>query len=181
MVPHTLLIAAMLACPVDRPDQVRVAEIVQARAYTYKNPMSEPETRLIANVATNASCAVPLPIILAVIEVESKWDPKAKSKKKCKGLMQLARRTAKNLADKLGMAHHDVFDPAHNLLLGVAFLQELITQNKGNWLRALTVYNMGWGNFVSQGRKVSGYARLVAKKANYFQRLLNQDQNFCRK
>jgi soluble lytic murein transglycosylase-like protein len=175
-----LLIAGLLTCPVTPPDPVKVAEVVQARGYAFKNPMPVPQAHLVANVAINESGAVPLPLILAVIEIESKWDTKAKSKKNCKGLMQLAKRTAHNLAKKLSMDKHDVFHIPDNVKLGTAYLQE-IYQQTGRWDQTLTIYNMGWGNFLKSHKKISGYAWAVLKRAVFFDRLLKKESNLCEK
>jgi soluble lytic murein transglycosylase len=67
--------------------------------------------------------------ILAVIKVESGFDPFAISTAGAMGLMQLQLATAQDLATRLGIEWtHDelVFDPDVNILLGTAYLRELL-------------------------------------------------------
>jgi len=67
--------------------------------------------------------------ILAVIKVESGFDPFAISAAGAMGLMQLRLDTAQDLAARLGVewTHDDlVFDPEINILLGTAYLRELL-------------------------------------------------------
>jgi soluble lytic murein transglycosylase-like protein len=136
--------------------------------------MHEREAGGLAASALEERGSISLPVILAVIEIESKYDRKAKSKKKCKGLMQLSHGTAKIMAKRLGMSKVDLFDTKTNLKLGVGYLAALLQEN-GSIGKALTIYNMGWANFAKRGKRVSKYANLVLKRSTIIKRYLEND------
>ena len=83
---------------------------------------------------------------------ESKYNPKAVSKRGAKGLMQLMPGTARELGVK------DVFNPAHNVEAGVRYFKELIERFNGNVIFALAAYNAG-------SRKVRQYKGIPPFKA----------------
>jgi len=126
--------------------------------------MNESEAHILAEAALEERGTISIPVILAVIEIESRYDARAKSKKKCKGLMQLSWSTAKSVGDALGLAKIDLGDIRTNVKLGVTYLGELLEQY-GDLKVALTIYNLGWQGFVRSGKKVSGYSKAVLKRA----------------
>lgn len=83
-------------------------------------------------------------LVKAVIMAESRYNPKAVSKKGAGGLMQLMPKTAK----ELGVV--DVFDPEHNINAGVKYLKQLLKKFDGDVKMALAAYNAG-------SRKVKEY------------------------
>ena len=78
-------------------------------------------------------------LALAVIKVESNFDPKAISPKNAGGLMQLIPETAERF--KVG----DVFDPADNIRGGLAYLRWLLAYYRGRVDLAAAAYNAGEG------------------------------------
>lgn len=76
-------------------------------------------------------------LVLAVIAVESAFQPAAVSPKGARGLMQLMPATARDL----GVS--DAFDPEQNLDGGVRHLRELLGRYDGDLSRALAAYNAG--------------------------------------
>jgi soluble lytic murein transglycosylase-like protein len=136
--------------------------------------MDEPEAQALAVSVLEERGAISVPFILAVVEIESRYDKKAKSKKKCKGLMQLSKGTAKVMAKRLDMSKVDLSDIKTNVKLGVSYLAALLQEN-GSIGKALTIYNMGWRNFVRHGKKISGYGFLVMKRANLIKHLLENN------
>ncbi len=108
-------------------------------------------------------------LVLAVIEVESGFDNFAVSPVGALGLMQILPSTGEALAHRLGIpwrGSRTLFDPAANVKLGVAYLQEL-RERFGHLPTALAAYNWGPGRI---GRWVRSGSALPA---HYAQRVLS--------
>lgn len=87
-------------------------------------------------------------LVAAVINVESRWQVDAVSRKGAKGLMQLMPTTAEWIAEKTGQAavtEQELFLPETNIRLGVSYLTDLLT-HFGSETLALAAYNGGRGN-----------------------------------
>ncbi|HLW77987.1 MAG TPA: lytic transglycosylase domain-containing protein [Terriglobia bacterium] len=76
-------------------------------------------------------------LVNAVIEVESAWNPRARSRKNALGLMQLLPETAA----RLGVS--DPFDPRDNIAGGIRYLRFLLDRFAGDLRLALAGYNAG--------------------------------------
>ncbi len=82
----------------------------------------------------------------AIIRQESQFDPAAKSPAGALGLMQLMPATAKEIAKKRGWDHQTTWltsQPDHNILLGSAYLNELLKRFNGSYPLAIAAYNAG--------------------------------------
>jgi hypothetical protein len=102
-------------------------------------------------------------LVLAVVGVESAFQPDAVSPKGAQGLMQLMPGTA----DSLGV--EDAFDPGQNLDGGVRHLGSLLTLYDGDLSRALAAYNAGEGAVARHGgippfRETREYVKKVLER-----------------
>lgn len=91
--------------------------------------------QMAARIAQRHGVAEPL--VHAVIEVESRYNPRAVSRAGAMGLMQLMPKTA----DRFSVA--DAFDPVQNVDAGVRYLKELLDRYSGQVRLALAAYNAG--------------------------------------
>lgn len=93
---------------------------------------------------------VPERLVVAIIEVESEFDPQAVSRRGARGLMQLMPATA----EILGV--NDPFDPRENIEAGVRHLRGLMNHFNNNLPLALAAYNAGAGA-VAKNRGIPPY------------------------
>ena len=106
-------------------------------AITRTHPAAGPIATLVRELAPQYELNPNL--VLAVVEVESNFDPRAISPKNAQGLMQLIPATA----ERFGVA--DVWDPEQNLRGGMAYLSWLMTHFDGDLELVLAAYNAGEG------------------------------------
>ena len=98
-------------------------------------------------------------LVWAVSRQESGFNPRAKSRAKAAGLMQLMPATASFIAKDRGYRgrkRHKLFEPAVNLRLGQTYLQHLLDEPliENSLVRLLAAYNGGPGNLRKWLRKV---------------------------
>jgi soluble lytic murein transglycosylase-like protein len=96
-----------------------------------------PIERLVYGIAPRY--AVDPELALAMISVESNFDPAAVSPKNAQGLMQLIPETAQRFGVKR------VFDPVDNINGGLAYIRWLLAFFKGNVQLVIAAYNAGEG------------------------------------
>ena len=106
-------------------------------------------------------------LIRAIIFAESGYNPKAKSKKGARGLMQLMPSTAKSLGVE------DIYDPEENIDGGVRYFRSLLDRFDGDVQLALAAYNAG-------SRHVRNYEGVPPFKATqrYIKKVLKFHKKF---
>lgn len=86
-------------------------------------------------------------LLHALIRQESAFNPDAHSRAGARGLMQLMPATAKKIARELEIKGHSTDrlteDPYHNLILGGAYLNDMLSRYQGSMVMALAAYNAG--------------------------------------
>ena len=90
-------------------------------------------------------------LVRAVMQVESGFNPYARSPKGAMGLMQLMPATAKQYGVK------NAYNPAENVRAGVAYLRGLLDRYENNEELALAAYNAGPGAVDKHGQSVPPY------------------------
>ncbi len=113
-------------------------------------------------------------LINAMIWVESRFDPKAKSPSGARGLMQLMPATAAYLAKRMGEHNARAYDPEFNVRAGALYLAEM-RQKFGDEQLAVAAYHAGPGNvkkWVEAGQKFPEYseayvAKVMAARARF--------------
>lgn len=130
-----------------------------------KKPALEgiPFSDFIASAAKNHG--VDADLIVSVITAESKFNPKAVSRKNARGLMQLLPETAA----RLGVTN--IFDPQQNIEGGTKYLRELLDRYHDDLALTLAAYNAGPQRVeqyktIPPYRETISYVRRVQKTYN---------------
>lgn len=101
---------------------------------------SKPYHRMVVNASLKHG--VPPSLIHAVIQKESRYNPKARSNKNARGLMQVTPGTARFVGVK---NVHSLYDPQTNIDAGTAYLKYLMRTHT-TFDEVLAAYNSGPGN-----------------------------------
>jgi soluble lytic murein transglycosylase-like protein len=134
---------------------------VDAKSYAVPKAQTVRATRYVAPARTRAyddliaehaqRNSVRADLVRAVMQVESAFNPMARSPKGALGLMQLMPATLRQYNVR------DPFDPADNVRAGVAYLRELLDRYQNNEELALAAYNAGPGAVDKHGQTVPPY------------------------
>jgi membrane-bound lytic murein transglycosylase MltF len=130
----------------------------------YNVPRQE-AMQIVANARKYADPVFPkYEDIMAIAEVESSFNRKAKSKGDCLGLMQLKYAYHKATI----RAKRELFDIETNMRIATSYLRDLFSQPKvNNRSRVYSSYNTGLGAFL-KGKRNKVYAAKVQKaRKNY--------------
>ena len=128
--------------PVPQAETIRATRYVSAdRAKPYEEIIAE----------HSRTHGVRAELVKAVMQVESAFNPYARSPKGALGLMQLMPATAQRFGVK------NPFDPRENVRGGVAYLRQLLDRYENNEQLALAAYNAGPGAVDKYGQSVPPY------------------------
>jgi len=108
-------------------------------------------------------------LILAVIQTESNFIPKAVSSKGAIGLMQVMPKTGEYVAKNMGISYNgskSLYDPFVNVKLGIHYLSFLEDQFKSTE-HALAAYNYGPANFAKSKTLATNPPKYVTKVLNF--------------
>lgn len=154
----------------------RLATEIQLREYLAKGRIRLPKETVvdIAGSISDASSTygVPPEMILAVIRIESAFDPNALSHKGAVGLMQILPTTAREIAQELSIdwsGEELLRDPVANIQMGTYYLTKLLGRFNDVSV-ALAAYNHG-PNRIARFRDAQlelpmGYTRKVLSHYN---------------
>ena len=112
--------------------------------------------------------AIPVPLIRAVIKVESDYDPKVVSSMGARGLMQLMPAVVSD------MGVTDVHDPRENILGGTRLLRVLANRYEGDLVRTIAAYHAGPGSLARYGDEVPPFPNT----RRYLQMVLDRYQKY---
>ena len=106
--------------------------------------LGDPGRRDLAKVivAEAGAAGIDPLLVLAVIEVESSYDPSALSHRGARGLMQLLEPTMRQEMARSGIDYEDPHDPVSNVRAGIRYLKRLLDAF-GREELALMAYNAG--------------------------------------
>jgi soluble lytic murein transglycosylase-like protein len=137
---------------IDAPTDVYIVEgapaIRTTRAVERPEAAGQYEPLILEHAARQA---LRTDLVRAVIQVESGFNPRARSPKGAMGLMQLMPATA----SALGVTN--AFDPEQNIRAGTRYLRQLLDRYAGDEQLALAAYNAGSGAVDRHGKHVPPY------------------------
>jgi soluble lytic murein transglycosylase-like protein len=130
------------AYKVPKAETVRTTRFVAPEKTTIYDPMIREHAEL---------GGVRADLVRAVVQVESGYNPYARSPKGAMGLMQLMPATA------LQFGVRNPFNPIENVRAGVSYLRQLLDRYSNNEELALAAYNAGPGAVDKHGATVPPY------------------------
>ena len=140
-----VLIAIFLNLFVKKLEKILTADIIQQFnppvIITYNSPPSEHRYIHLVDKYSKLHNVDPR-LVLAVIRVESNFQPKAVSKMGATGLMQIMPTTYYWICEKYNLPKRDLYDPSVNIQIGTLYLSMLMEQHK-SVRRVLAAYNGG--------------------------------------
>jgi len=110
-------------------------------------------------------CGIDWELLLAIINTESEFNPRAKSPVGALGLMQVMPQTACDVASKAGVRYEGagtLYNPEKNIKIGTYYLHTLIQRFEGDWHKALAAYNYGptkVKKYAGEGRNIGIWYR----------------------
>ena len=125
------------------------ADAIRATRYAATDRIRPYDNLIVEHAQLNG---VRTDLVRAVVQVESAYNPLARSPKGALGLMQLMPETIRAFGVR------NAFNPAENVRAGVAYLRQLLDRYQNNEVLALAAYNAGPGAVDKHGQTVPPYA-----------------------
>ena len=138
---------------------------IPSRAVTTINQALIPVQYADAVEFAASSANISPTLLAALIWQESRWNPRAVSRKGAMGLTQLMPGTARQLGVNAA-------DPLANLVGGARYLRQLLDQFDGNVEKALAAYNAGPGRV-----RTAGGIPAIAETQNYVASIVRRIAN----
>jgi len=135
------------------------------------NSITPPEARKLAKVIVDECSTYELDpyLILAVIQTESNFTPKAVSPRGAVGLMQVMPKTGEYVAKDRGLSYKGIsslYDPFLNVKLGIHYLS-FLTDQFDSVENALAAYNYGPSKFANSKTLAENPPKYVRKVLNF--------------
>jgi soluble lytic murein transglycosylase-like protein len=150
------------------PDEIPYVDTVSVEALAAspaaaRAPMTRNAIRILVERAA-LRWGVPVQLAMALVSVESNFNPRAISHKGAMGLTQLMPATARQYGVR------DPFDEEENLEAGMRHLRYLLDKFSRDVYRALAAYNAGEGAVMKYGavppyRETQSYVRRIVQMA----------------
>lgn len=159
----------LLACGPSDKDRL-LHDIVAERA---KQVTAEVRRDIVeAVVRAERRTGVDALLLLSMVEEESNFKPRARSRRGALGLLQVRAATGKDVAKRHGISwdgETSLLEPRVNILIGATYVSELRARF-GSWDLALTAYNRGPTKTKRLARKgVSPSSRYAARVLRRFE------------
>lgn len=135
---ETTTLAVMTSTEQDNKE-VEEHGISETKKIYYSCPLSLDLQEYITEIC--AAADVPVPLVLAIIEVESSFQADAVSETDDYGLMQINKINHERLSEECGIT--DFLDPKQNVSAGVYLLSTQLEATDGDMISALMRYNNG--------------------------------------
>lgn len=157
------------------PEEAEIYFFILRLSESINQPNARKLAKLIVKECSNYENLDPY-LILAVIQVESEFSPRAISNRGAIGLMQVMPGTAEYIAEEMGIDYggkKSLYDPFINVELGIHYLS-LLTDRYDSTENALEAYNYGPSNFekakaLNSDRKPSRYVKKVLNFKSYLE------------
>lgn len=134
--------------------------------FYYDIPLSKGLQQYIYDICSDKS--VPITLVLAMIEHESRFNPEAVSPTDDYGLMQINEINLEWLGENYRC--FDMLNPYQNVFCGVTIISQYINKYDGDYHKALMAYNMGdygakkaWQNGVTSTNYSTSILELMQK------------------
>ena len=159
--PETITVTKTVEVPVNSNVLVDTADV-----FLFDVPLSDSLQRYIYEICADEN--VPITLVMAMIEHESRFNPEVVSSTDDYGLMQINEVNHEWLEEDFRCA--DMLNPYQNVFCGIKIIAKYIEKYEGDYGKALMAYNMGdygarkaWQNGVTITKYSTSVLELMQK------------------